>query len=162
MLLSAFTPKIFTEKAPYSTSTKDCAIILEVLKNSAPGSIDALSIVILGTDVDPACHNALSSLRSIILQCWDFDPAKRPRSSRISEKIAIPSEMKAHSAAWEDQEGGTSSLRIRDDSRHGGSASQKDVPPCRAHPLCMVSHIYVHVHVRGHRSLPLTRPILLR
>ncbi|KAG9035055.1 hypothetical protein FS837_002067 [Tulasnella sp. UAMH 9824] len=137
--------EILTEKVPYSTSIRDYAIIREMDKKSAPGSIDVLNNMILGTDVDPACLTGMSSLRSIIPQCWDFEPTQRPRSSEISDQITIPSEMKAHSGAWEEQEGGASSLRIGDDSRHDGSASQTDAAPYRTHPLCMNCQQYPKV-----------------
>ncbi|KAG9030799.1 p21 protein (Cdc42 Rac)-activated kinase, partial [Tulasnella sp. UAMH 9824] len=137
--------EILTESIPYSTSTKDPAIIRDMDKKLAPGSMDALSKLILGSDVGPACHTGVSSLRSIIPQCWDFDPTQRPISSGISEKIAIPSEVKAHLGAWEDPEGGTSSLRFGDDSRYRGHASQEDVPPYRANPLCINCQKYPQV-----------------
>ncbi|KAG9041113.1 hypothetical protein FS837_012724 [Tulasnella sp. UAMH 9824] len=79
-------------------------------KNSAPGPTDALNTVVLGTGVDPACQSGLSSLRSIIPQCWDFDPAQRPSSSRILQQITTPSETEAPLGSRKDQEGETSPL----------------------------------------------------
>ncbi|KAG9028162.1 hypothetical protein FS837_003968, partial [Tulasnella sp. UAMH 9824] len=83
--------EVMTDSIPYSTSMKDAAIIMEVLKESAPGSIDALSTLILGTGVDSPCHTGVLSLRSIIPQCWDFDTTHRPPASKILQCIAIPS-----------------------------------------------------------------------
>ncbi|KAG8913793.1 signal transducing kinase of the PAK [Tulasnella sp. 408] len=81
-------------------------------KKSAPGSIDALNAVILDSDVDPACHTMLSSLQSIIPQCWEFDPQQRPSASRISQSIAIPSKEEARLGGSEGQEEGISSPQI--------------------------------------------------
>ncbi|KAG9041886.1 signal transducing kinase of the PAK [Tulasnella sp. UAMH 9824] len=132
-------------RIPYSTSIKDSAIILEIYLKSAPGSIDALDSVILGADVDPACHTGVSSLRSIIPQCWDFDPTQRPPSSRILQYINITSRTSAILGPCKDQEGETSSLLTPDDSGQGGGVSQKHIAPYREHPLCMNCQQYPKV-----------------
>ncbi|KAG9041316.1 signal transducing kinase of the PAK, partial [Tulasnella sp. UAMH 9824] len=65
--------------------------------------MDALDTVVSGSDVDPACRTGVSSLQSIIPQCWDFDPAQRPPASRISQCIAINSKAGTRLGPWGDE-----------------------------------------------------------
>ncbi|KAG9041315.1 signal transducing kinase of the PAK [Tulasnella sp. UAMH 9824] len=83
--------------APYSKITNQALIMMEMYKKSVPGSIDALNTVILGSDVDLACRTGVSSLQSIIPQCWNFDPAQRPPASRILQQIAASTQNDASS-----------------------------------------------------------------
>ncbi|KAG8913515.1 hypothetical protein FRC00_002244 [Tulasnella sp. 408] len=113
---------------------------------SAPGPIDALKPLILGTGVDPTCLTGVSALRSIIPQCWDIDPTQRPAASRILECISIPPKTEVRLAASEDQ-GGIPSPHPGDHSGHGGVASQEQtyVAPGRAGALCMNCQQYPKV-----------------
>ncbi|KAG9021248.1 hypothetical protein FS837_007416, partial [Tulasnella sp. UAMH 9824] len=146
--------EIMTEIIPYPTKQKSFAIAAEMYLKLAPGSIDALNTVILGTGVDSACQAGVSSLGSIISQCWNFNPTQRPTASMILQCITIPSEAEARLGASEDLEGGISSLHIGDDSAHEGDASQEQTLVARnqADALCMVSLI----HVQAQQAAPLT------
>ncbi|KAG8928418.1 signal transducing kinase of the PAK, partial [Tulasnella sp. 417] len=137
--------EVMTERSPYSAWIKDSAIILEINKKSPPGSIDALSAVVLGPSVDPACYTGVTALRSIIAQCWNFDPTQRPPSSRILQHISIPSKSKALSRAWENEGAGISALRIEDDGGHDAGASQKTPLLSRAPELCTNCQQYPRV-----------------
>ncbi|KAG8939840.1 hypothetical protein FRC00_013497, partial [Tulasnella sp. 408] len=77
-----------TGSMPYSPVTNHWAIIVAIVTKSLPGSIDALDNVVVRPAVDPTYHTGVSSLRSIIIQCWDFDPEGRPSSSIILQSIA--------------------------------------------------------------------------
>lgn len=147
-----FSPQIMTETVPYSTRRQNSAIILDVYNKSIPGSIDTLGNLILSTAVHPACHVGVSMLQSIIPQCWDFDPTRRPSSSIIFQKIAVNFPNETRLGVWEDQNACTSSLSIGGDSRIGDSTSQR---PAISYPVHSASKSPAH----GYRALPLTQPI---
>ncbi|KAG9035056.1 hypothetical protein FS837_002068 [Tulasnella sp. UAMH 9824] len=92
-------------------------------KNSAPGPIDPLNTVVLGAGVDPASPSGLASLRSIIPQCWDFDPDQRPSSSRILQQITTPPQTEAPLGSRKDREGEISPLASS--KGEGGAAHRK-------------------------------------
>lgn len=113
-----FNPQVMTEIIPYSNKTSKNAVLLAILLKSLPGSIDELDNLILSPDTDPASHTRLSSLRSIIPQCWDLDPTKRPSSSSIVNCIDIPVRMKPSLGVREEPGAVISSLSIPDDPRY--------------------------------------------
>ncbi|KAG9035867.1 hypothetical protein FS837_001805 [Tulasnella sp. UAMH 9824] len=124
------TLEIVTGTIPYSNRASDLTVLMDILANAPPGPIDTLSDLLLDSDADPASSKTVSSLRSIILQCWDVNPTNRPSSSGILQKIAIPDKPEARVTAVGVKKTGISSPGIGDDFRGGASKTQiaKEMP----------------------------------
>ncbi|KAG8920221.1 hypothetical protein FRC01_000872, partial [Tulasnella sp. 417] len=103
---------------PYLAKKGDAAIMLEIYNGSAPGEVSELASLTMDPAVDPACRAGVSSLQSIISQCWELEPTERPCSSCVLESIAISFQGEGDLGASKDQEAGISSLRIGEDSGH--------------------------------------------
>ncbi|KAG8920218.1 hypothetical protein FRC01_000869 [Tulasnella sp. 417] len=107
-----------TGNVPYSAKKSAVAVMVEIYNGSAPGSVSALASLVMDPAVDPACRAGVSSLQSIISQCWELEPTGRPSASSVWKSIAIPFQGGGDLGAWKDQEAGIESLRIGHDSGH--------------------------------------------
>ncbi|KAG8921163.1 hypothetical protein FRC01_000381 [Tulasnella sp. 417] len=110
--------EIMTGILPYSAKQSDPTVMVEICTGSAPGSVSALAGLTMDPAVDPACRAGVSSLQSIIPRCWEREPTRRPSTASVWKLIAIPFQGEGDFGAGKDQEAGTSSPRIGDDSGH--------------------------------------------
>ncbi|KAG8941967.1 hypothetical protein FRC00_012117, partial [Tulasnella sp. 408] len=77
--------EIITDIEPFSTAKESTNVITSLVLGKSPGSVnmlDSLFPVIGSTD-----HLTLSSLKSVIQDCWSSDPGQRPASSDILNRL---------------------------------------------------------------------------
>ncbi|KAG8920683.1 hypothetical protein FRC01_000640 [Tulasnella sp. 417] len=108
--------EVMTGIIPYSEKPTNAAVMVEICIGSVPGLVSALDSLITDPSVDLARQAGVTSLQSIISQCWEFEPTGRPSTSSVWILIAVPSQGEGNLGAWKDQEVGISSLRSGDDS----------------------------------------------
>ncbi|KAG8917583.1 hypothetical protein FRC01_002358 [Tulasnella sp. 417] len=85
--------EIITDCAPYPNAKIELRIIVLLIKNERPGSVDLLEKVVPNTD--DICSPSLSCLKSVIPDCWSFDAEQRPSSSDLLNRLGLLDEAKA-------------------------------------------------------------------
>ncbi|KAG8899643.1 hypothetical protein FRC00_001158 [Tulasnella sp. 408] len=76
--------QILTDAIPYATSRSDGSLMAAVARGISPGTMDLLDGL---AKVHPPSHSTLTALQTLIPECWNIDPKKRPHSLSILERF---------------------------------------------------------------------------
>jgi len=68
--------EVFTEKVPFANKKNDSAVIFAILGDRRP-------------DIPEYIHANYNNVATLISQCWQKDPGKRPTARTICEKIDV-------------------------------------------------------------------------
>ncbi|KAG9023282.1 hypothetical protein FS837_005875 [Tulasnella sp. UAMH 9824] len=77
--------EILTDNTPYANALSDGNIVLVIVQGAAPGSIELLSHLVPA--VNGPSLSELVTLQTLIPECWDKEPRKRPSSASIVERL---------------------------------------------------------------------------